>query len=510
MRYLELFEAGSRGVYYRTKEASNGKKIVFKNAEGDVLTAVGNALLPEKESFYANDTIATLPPSAKKLPIPEQKKLLKTGQQKVMDALEIYREEAKISPENWNVVNTNGRAALITLWTNSKNELVAYVKLFLQKNAGAIPFFWSNSQFAKETGYGIENKAQERTTLNLKPTTVIGPNAYLYFDVDQLLEQVSTNLATKTDLPPEIITQIPLLLNNVSRGGDPPAMVANAAAYLSSYEIDLGETAAPIALMTGHYVSGAYQQVETQLLKPMGSSWKKIRACSFPTAGNEQLVDSYLKINNKTKLSVSSKDSKGGAAASITSISKIVEENPERFNDLLAESKNGFLFNALKILKEHTAIDGPLYLARLYKIIDTNEARIIKEIINDPHATAKDVSRKSSRLAGPEFLKNPMYNPNKHALNYSVGFHLLAIVARHVTTRLNKQQQLVSSFFKEVLARSNMIQIKTHMKTEGDAAGYVDFQVIWPPIFEGDVKFVCENYYMASSRPGGKISFKIG
>jgi hypothetical protein len=502
MRYGELIltESGSRGVFSRTQDASEGKIIVFKNSDGKTITALGNVLFPVDGMYFENDTVAMLPAAAKRLPPFEQKKLLKTGQQKVLEALDQYKIQAKIANNNWHIVNNDGRAALVTLWTNERKQVVAFVKLFNSKSLNSIPFFWSNSDFARDTGYTIENVSQQKFDLNLKPSTVVGVNNQ--FTVDDLLDQVSENILSHTELPTEVIEQVPLLLKNVRDGYSTP--IANASQYLNPYEIDLGETAAPIALMTGHLVSGAYKQVADQLLKPMGSSWAKIKTCSFPMAGNEQLVDSYLHINKSTRLGISSKNSKGGAAASVTSLTSAIEKNPERYTDLLSQKKYKYLFNVLNLIAAKSAIDGVLELGVMYTIIDKADQIKIKALIDDVNADKKDVTKKLQKL-----LSNPIYKPNTKASNYCFGLHLLTTVAYLVTAHLNEKSNIVTSFFKEMLSRSDMIQVKTKMKVNGDGVSYTDFEVIWPAVFEGNILFQCQKNYSASSRPAGKLCMKI-
>ena len=452
-------------------------------------------------AFFENDTIDMLPPEAKTLPPFEQKKLLKTGQQKLMEALEQYRIQANITKNNWHVINNTGRSALITLWTNNRKQVVAFVKLFQSKSLNSvIPFFWSNADFARDTGFAIENVSQQKADLNLKPLTVVGIDSQL--SVAELIDQVEVNLPSHTELPDEVIEQIPLLLKNVMSGFSEP--IKDSAQYINSYEIDLGETAAPIALMTGHFVSGAYKQVEDQLLKPMGTSWAKIKKCSFPMFGNEQLVDSYLHLKPNVVLAISSKNSTGGATSSITSLTSAIDKNPERYSDLTSQKKYKYLINILNLIKEQSAIDGPLHLGVLYGIIDVSDKKGIKAAIADPNISKKDITKKLQKL-----LDNKIFAPNQKSLNYMVGYHLLSTVTNLVCEHLNSQEKIVTSFFKEVLSRSNMIQCYTKMKAIGDGAAYSEFQVVWPAKFIGQVKFDCSKNYMASD-VSGKIGFKIG
>ena len=500
MQFYELLEAGSRGLFVRTQNAAAGAAIVFKNKEGRSITAFGNAVFPEDALYYENDTIDSLPKQVRKLPPAEQKKLLRTSNQKVLLALEEFKKRAKIADQNWHLVNANGRAALVTLWKNDRGLTVAYIKLFNIKSGGAVPFFWSNSDFAKDTGYSIQDVSQQKAELNLKPSTVVGVGTNM--TVDEVMEQITVNLPTHTDLPAEVISQSIQLLKNVQIGFDAP--VADAAQYSSSYEIDLGETAAPIALLTGHFISGSYREVEEQLLKPLGTSWRNIKTISYPMRGTEALVDSYLNIDKNTHIGVSSKNASGGAAASITSLTSAIERNPERYEDMIDDKRYKYLFNVLRLIKEKSAEDGPLDLAVIYKLITKEDREEIKRTMLDPNMDKKYLSKSLKTL-----IKNPIYTPNTNSPNYTVGYHLLTIVAYIVTEHLNKKTNLVTDFFKQILSRSNMIQVKTTMKKSGKNAFFSNFNIIWPPIFEGQVKFHSSKNYSASSKPGGKICFKI-
>lgn len=499
MNAIDLYES-SRGIYVRTQNAAEGQTIVFQNKEGQKITAVNNVVFPEDGQFYTNDTVEDLSIQQRKLPPNEQKRLLRTSQQKLFTDLEVYRNQIRISQSNWHVVNQNGRSALVTLWKNDSGTLVAYIKLFNIKSLGSIPFFWSNSDFARDTGYSLRDVAQQKSELNLKPLTVVGTGNDL--ELDEILEQIKSNLPIHTEIPLEVQDQVVQLLTNVYSGYDTP--VANAAAYTGSYEVDLGETAAPIALLTGHFVSGSYREVNEQLLKPLGSSWNSIKTIAYPLAGNETLVDSYLNINEDTHIGISSKNSTGGAAASITSLSSAIDKNPERYEDMVDKPKYKYLFNVLKLLREKSAEDGPLDLAVIYRIITKEEREEIKKSIKDPNLDKRYISKGLKSL-----LKNPIFKPVLTNPNYTVGYHLLSTVAMLVVEHLNKKINLVTEFFKEILSRSNMIQVKTYMNKSGDGANFSNFNVIWPPIFEGQVKFFAQKAYSASAKPNGKICFKI-
>ena len=91
---------------------------------------------------------------------------------------------------------------------------------------------------------------------------------------------------------------------------------------------------------------------------------------------------------------------------------------------------------------------------------------------------------------------------------YDMGYHALAGIAELVADKLN-QMPGISDFFKAVLERSTMVQVKTTVSKTGEDAAYTNFQVIYPPVFNGIIKVVAGNNYMATRKPIGKISFKI-
>ena len=91
---------------------------------------------------------------------------------------------------------------------------------------------------------------------------------------------------------------------------------------------------------------------------------------------------------------------------------------------------------------------------------------------------------------------------------YDMGFHILAGVAELVADKLN-QMPGISDFFKAVLERSTMVQVKAGMQKSGNGANFNSFQVVYPPVFNGIIKVVAGNNYMATRKPIGKISFKI-
>jgi hypothetical protein len=274
---------------------------------------------------------------------------------------------------------------------------------------------------------------------------------------------------------------------------------------MTTYEVDLGESAAPIALVTGNFVTGSYREAEAALLTPIGLTWKGIKSVLFPGGGSNLLYDSYLRLNKTTSLKVSSKDKKGGAAAAVTGLLKDIQENPERFAEVTDKPNYQEILKIINVIASNSAITGPLELAVKFGFIDSTDAANIQQNLGQaikynpqlPWATTPGVQSAFKRK-GAKF-EDPAYD---------MGYHALAGIAELVADHLNKMPGM-SDFFKAVLERSTMIQVKSRIAKGSGGAFFNSFQVIYPPVFDGIIKVVAGNNYMSTRRPVGKISFKI-
>lgn len=475
MRAQEFLKESQGGLMRRAQEVAQGKTITFAK-DNHKINLIDAVVIPEAPELRY-ETQEELNLALKEL-------LASKGNPQILFS-------TKIMPKHG--------AALVTFWKDEKNKTYAFVKYANAKLAGAFPILWANSDFTRDTGYVQSNsKIAERAQFNLKPNALFKTDAYIP------VVGLANSIAERTDLPPEVTTQVQQLLSNVEQGSREP--VPGAGQYLSTYEIDLGESAAPIALVTGNFVSGAYQEAEQALLAPLGLTWQNIKNVLFPGAGSNLLYDSYLQLNNTTNLKVSSKDKKGGAAASVTGLIKEIETTPERFAEITENPEYQKILNIVDIVAKNNAVDGPLKLAVKFRIISAEEMGIIKSHWGKGEKFAKTVPWiKTPGIQSALIRKGAKFQDPA----YDLGFHVLAGVAELVADKLNKIKG-IDSFFRAILERSTMIQVKAAMQKSGDGATYSNFTVIYPPVFEGGIKVVAGNNYMATRKPIGKISFKIG
>lgn len=473
MRAHEFLLESSGGIIRRAQEVSQGKTITFAKGD-DKISLVSAIVIPQD------------------LPAYETKEELTQG---VQDAL-----KANGNPQVlWsNQEPLSGGAALISIWKNQQNKLVAFIKYAKVKSPGAFPIKWANTDFSKDTGYQqTDSKIAERAQFNLKPQLILPANVEM--DVSSIPN--SLNFEKNKNLPEDAREQIPQLIANVLQGER--SLVPDAGKYSTTYEVDLGETVAPIALATGNFVTGSYKEAENTLLKPLGLTWKNLTTVIFPGAGSEKLYDSYLKINKDVTLKISSKDKRGGAAAAVTGLVNDIEKNPERFKNITDKKEFQEILRYVTVVAKNRADTGPLLLAVEFGMI-----------------TEQEKSKILANLGkGFKFNNSLRFSPGiKSALNrkgakfddpaYDLGYHQLAGVAELVADRLNSLPN-ISDFFKAVLERSTMVQVKSKIKKVGDDAAFESFQVIYPPVFGGTILVKAGNNYMSTRPPIGKLSFKI-
>lgn len=473
MRVIEIIQESQGGLVRRGQEVSQGKTVTFSKGNTE-LSLVGTITIPEIETHYET-------------------------QEDLAEALKATLEvNGNPTVLHYGNIPKNGGAALIVIFKDSNEQQFAFVKFANKKSAGNIGIKWANADFGRETGFTQSNNAiAQRAQFNIKPKELFQADADL--DIASLPQALKPT--NNPAITPEITQQIQHLLTNVVNGDRTP--VPGAAPNAVTYEVDLGESAAPIALATGNFVSGSYSEAENVLLKPLGLTWKSAQSVLFPSAGDNQLYDSYLQFGQFT-LKISSKDKKGGAAASISGILKDIKENPERYTKITSDKKYSQVLYFIDKISSSSAIQGPLILAQELGFIDSNDdANLLANYGKGlPYKTYGWTQTPGIQAALNR--KGATFNDP----SYDMSFHILGGIAELVVDHLNTLPNM-SNFFKAVLSNSTMVQVKSKVAKVGDGAAFTDFNVIYPPVFNGVIKIMAGNNYMATRRPIGRISFKI-
>jgi hypothetical protein len=516
MRAREFLLVESEGgMIRRAEEANRGKRVAFKNKSGNVISIIDTEIFPQ-DADRSDDYM--------QLAVEIESYLTQQG---------VSRSDARTLPgtAGLSIPEKAGAALVMVFNDETAKKKVAWIALKPAKKPGAYPIFMQTKLFSDLTGYvqlsskgGEEDKisgVQQRALTNLKPVGILPTNQEI--SVDNIPSEVENYLRSRTDLSQDIKDQVVQLLEEVSQGSSNP--VPGAGDYAKSYEIDLGETAAPIALVKKKFLSGDWRQAEVGMNVDFGA----IRGVEFPNDPAEKLYDSYLIIDDNNKIRVSSKDKAGGAKASVSGVVDDISNYPERYEGLFDPATNpGFadLLEIVKIIKspdmsivssssrwkKNGSIAGVLQLGVKLGIITSEQATRIVGIIDSDAAKLSP-----EKLGDLKTVLSYKGTDDANRPDYRIGWHLLAGVAAESANRVNKNYK-TDAFFKAVLERSNMIQVKTSLKQAqtkdengkvSSGAYFSNFQVIYPPVFTGTIKLDASSNFYATRRPVGKIGFSI-
>ncbi len=146
-----LFEG--RGIAARETIVDDGAGSIFTNDKGESIELHSMIYFPE-EGKYEDDVKDEVENPVK-------------GRDKAIAAVAEWLESSNIKPENFKMVNTPAKAAALSIWKDDKGQLLAFGRYATQIRPGALGIQWSNSNFARETGYSSEDVATKSENIAL-------------------------------------------------------------------------------------------------------------------------------------------------------------------------------------------------------------------------------------------------------------------------------------------------------------------------------------------------------
>jgi hypothetical protein len=420
---------------------------------------------------------------------------------------------------------TDGAAIVVILGDAEGKKKIACVHWAKTKKNEIPPIFWKTIRFEEATGWIQGNAGKSATAkaahLKMDPSDLLQHGKrYNVFEVPDMVELGP--LAERSDLDPALKDGIPNLLRDVLDNSS-PVPVPGLEKYMREIEVVLGETAAPLALVTGNRVSGSWDQVNEQLLEPLGLQWSDFTQVSYGQKGGE-LEDSEL-FAGDTKIMVSSKDSNGGAAASLKGFIETLDKNPEQFGPGTEfYNNNEDILTVLRTIYDESSYDGILKVARDLEFINESEEDYIRSIYRKKQGSMNDAQMfpnlstvlKAKGLVGAEVTNSKGQKvKSKQGVDtsnpkYQFGYHLfgnLAVMIQKYFAEPSRQTK-VTNIFKAVLNKADMVQVYTHTKNDKSGAYFSNFKVTWPPTFTGKIVILAD-HYTAMAPAGKKISFKF-
>jgi len=424
-----------------------------------------------------------------------------------------------LAKENIHFVNRmpSGKGAgCLVIMKNQNNMLYPFFKFYNKRSMDNLGVHWSPADFERETGLawqqtrmsgtGTNRKEEVISRVDLKPLNSVPTNRN--FAIVDVPAQSESMLSQNDKVGPELAAKLGELLSNTLAGLDTP--VAGLESYERDIKVDFGEVATPLGLVAGKFAGGSYNKVQTDLLAPLGVSWDSATTVFYPAAGNEPLYDSQISWPNGERLRISNKAEGKGGAASTTSILEIIDRYPERFSDKDKEmlepgGKYGKFVTALRTIVDAKSFEGPVRLAEQFEMITPEDGA---NALENLAAKTNDINLLTPTLQ--EIVQNPsIFNAKTDLPDYKVSYHLIASLARMVVKYLNEDINLTTEFFKFMLSRANLVQVNQFTKrTEGGVA-YNRFDVIWPPVFTGKIKFSASDF-QSNKKPTSRLAFSVG
>ena len=512
MRYSEirlveqkLFES-NRGIIGVVLDTQGGRGKSFTKPDGDKVQAVNAWKFPLDPSIKRYEP--TEPnPDASPQDIENQtpdKQFEAELKQETQLAVSNIKWVAGKKPQT-------GFCALVVELTSEKGR--EFVGKYFAKKDQASHIFWQVTKFVadmKTIGLDLEEKRAAGAT-GVSGATNLGPREVGVTDrvinLNNLVNEVQRGVKDQPTIGDEEKVAVVELLENL--GGEPVTINPE---YKANYEVQFGEVVAPLAIARGINVSGSVQDAENILLNYLdpGIKFMGIQQVEFPENIAEKLIDSYLITPNGSKVGVSSKDKKGGAAASISSIIDTINKKMDLIEERVPTFRKRFKYyiDILKVMEGNPGKKVAFDVAATMGIITPQVAeQAYNAMLAGPNniESLKAIDNGKYYTLTIDYLG---YKPTRTHNMYQLHYHSTASLARMVEAKFNENKQDVRDFFGTVLESSNMIQVTSALDVKGDQASFSNFNVIYPPTFTGGIELLAGSYFYATKPPAG-FTFKI-
>jgi len=497
----QMLIEGTRGIIGAVEDNQAGKAGGLQFTDGKKFEPIKFWMFPEDpaKAQYQDEVIKT------PMPGPDNADPETPGNDKALSADDQFQEDLKqagLNPNNITDCTPNNRErkfAALVIEVETDSGSIFLLRYFRDKRNNYL--FWQMGKFVSEVqakGFAIEQVKKEGSKA-IHPVVRLYPNRCGITIGQMPLQNVTTVLKSGKggDAEQFPVEEREIVANFCENLGTPVACTKE---YDRNYEVQAGEIVAPFALQSNQLAVGNYLEAEKELLdmlKP-GLKWTNMINVDFPADEAEELIDSYLVSADGIRVGISSKDGGGGAKASAVSIANTLEENRSRIEKMhpnfLKDPKNKEYFAYMDIIKQPGTKNQIYKLAAQVKLITTSERDKLIALLaaggqglNDPQAIID--------IVGDKFYATCMdpstYKPRDlNSTRYRVLYHFSAGLAKLTAAKMNADVESLDRFFRTILESSNMVQVKAKFKMQGDDQGmFTQFNVIYPPVFDGTIRF---------------------
>lgn len=381
-----------------------------------------------------------------------------------------------------NKANSGTMAAIIAtvIDTNKKTQYwVRYIK--------AIPPQGVHTLWQTLRGYKFGAGA-EKESVAIKPADLITDANYR--TTDQLANEVVAGVNSLVNGTPDAaLAGVIEQAIKFARSGQ-VATIANAGKYFNVLQKYGGEYLGPLAIIDGGFTNGDTQK----MLQAFGLQSLAGSKVSFPQDKAMELIDSIILTPDNQEIQVSSKISTAGGAAS--SLSGVVKQLPKEAADRFPRG-----VEIMNRLGTESAVDGPLYVARMFQIIDDADIAALKNLDKASQNIADLGTARLQQMTQAQGVAPGTLDRS----DYRVFFHVLTAVINAVMPLVNADKQFVGAMM-AALNNNNYVQVVTKGKQQGDTAS-LDYYTKFPAVFQGAPQLVNKSYFATGQK--GRIGFKL-
>ena len=344
-------------------------------------------------------------------------------------------------------------------------------------------------------GYVMNRQISTSERAGLKPSEVLTDSAPV--SPNQVAGLLDAARSTAGD---ETVDQMQGYLKALAAGNGMGYVIKDGAKNFNLHSKYLGEWASPIGLMTGQFdPKSQMQAISDNLAGGASLSDAKI---SYGTNVAGELIDSTV-IGKDWEIGISSKAKRGGgASASLKGLQDAMVKQADKFSPgFWSKPKNKAFKHVVEIIMGNSGVEGPLVLAQERGIITPAEYKSIRQGISRSRGEKWAPTRKIATLMDDyaAFTGHPNYDPAKHAY---------AAVLKKLVKDLNDEDY--TDTVKEILNHASIVQMYFKVDVKGPDLICKNFDLVWPPRFDGQIRFDYSKTASATEIRGGRLSFKIG
>jgi hypothetical protein len=380
-----------------------------------------------------------------------------------------------------NAKNAGMRAALVAHVTDSNGKDQMWVRYIKSIPAGGIHGMWKTLR-----GYKF-SKGAKQESIPIKPSDLITDENFR--NTDQLSTEViaginkqvaNTEHAALADIMENAVTQ-------ARRGTHEP--IPDAMEYIHVLQKYGGEYLGVLALIDG-IVAGD----TSKMLQAFGLNNLRGSTVMFPQDTAMELIDSVVRTPDGQDIQISSKISKAGGAAS--SMSGIVKQLTDDMRERFPVGTQ-----IIETLGTESAVNGPLKVARMFKIIDDADIQALDALDRGSQNIADLQSERLRQLTQAQGVQDGTLERS----DYRVFFHTLTAIVNAMIPAVNANEEFKAATM-AALNNNNYVQILTRGGKRGNDV-VLDYYSKFPAVFKGAPQLYNKVYFATGQK--GRIGFKL-